>query len=55
MNRRVNIRAILANPVLRRELVISTIIATQAREGITTTEAQAAAAYDHVQQEKRCA
>jgi len=46
--RRVNIKAILANPKLRRELMISTIIATQAREGIDTTYQQASDAYDKV-------
>jgi hypothetical protein len=48
---RVDIRAILANPKLRRELMISTIIATQAREGIDTTHAQASDAYDKVRAE----
>lgn len=50
--KRVNIRAILTDPVLRRQLMVQTIIATQAREGITTTRRQAEAAYDKVQQEK---
>ena len=49
---RIDIRAALADPVKRRELIIRVIIATQAREGITTTEAQAARAYDRVQKEK---
>lgn len=53
MSRRVDIRAILADPVLRRELIVNTIIATQAREGIETTRAQAEAAYDRVQAERR--
>ena len=44
--RRVNIKAILANPVQRRELCVRCIIATQAREGITTTREQAEQAYD---------
>jgi hypothetical protein len=43
------LRAILANPALRRKLMVACIIATQAREGITTTEEQAEAAYDAVQ------
>jgi hypothetical protein len=47
-NRRVNIKAILANPVQRRELMIRCIIATQAREGVTTTREQAKLAYDKV-------
>ena len=46
---RVDVRALLADPVLRRRLLVSVIIATQAREGVTTTLAQAQAAYDHVQ------
>ena len=50
--RRVNLRAILADPKLRRELLVSTIRATQAREGITTTQEQAEAAYDKVQHER---
>ena len=46
MGRRVPIKAILANPVTRRRLMVQTIIALQAREGIHTTQAQAEAAYD---------
>lgn len=49
---RVDVRAILRDPVQRREMCIRTIIATQAREGIETTYDQAAAAYDAVQKEK---
>ena len=52
--KRVNIKAILADSVARRELMITTIIAIQAREGITTTRAQAEAAYDVVQKERAC-
>jgi len=44
--RRVGLCAILADPVLRRELMVNTIIATQAREGIVTTRKQAEEAYD---------
>ena len=47
---RADIKAILRDPVKRRELVVRTIIATQAREGITTSKAQAEAAYDKVQE-----
>jgi hypothetical protein len=43
--KRVNVKAILADPDLRRKLMVSTIQATQAREGIDTTEAQANRAY----------
>ena len=50
--RRVDIRAILANPVLRKRLMVTTIIAIQAREGIETTYEQAEAAYDKVQKER---
>ena len=52
MSRRVDIKAILANSAKRRRLMVDTIIATQAREGITTTRAQAEAAYDKAQEEK---
>ena len=44
-NRRVNVKAILADPDLRRKLMVRTIQATQAREGIETTEEQAESAY----------
>jgi hypothetical protein len=50
--KRFDIQKILKDPVLRRKLMIPTIIATQAREGITTTYEQAAAAYDKVQKER---
>lgn len=50
--KRFAIREILANPAQRRELCVRVIIATQAREGITTTREQAEAAYDAVQREK---
>lgn len=43
--RRLDIKALLADPDKRRELVVSTIIATQAREGILTTREQALAVY----------
>jgi len=50
---RVDIKAILRDPAKRRELMVRTIIATQAREGIQTSRAQAEAAYDKVRREKR--
>lgn len=50
--RRVDIKKILRDPGLCRELMIDTIVATQAREGITTTREQAAEAWDKVQLEK---
>jgi hypothetical protein len=43
--RRVDIRGILADPELRRELMVATVQATQAREGIETTREQAERAY----------
>jgi hypothetical protein len=52
-NKRVNIQEIIGNPVLRRKLMVDSIIATQAREGITTTREQAEAAYDKVLSENR--
>jgi len=44
-SKRVNVKAILADPDLRRNLMVSTIQATQAREGIDTTYEQADRAY----------
>src|SRR5687767_11185155 len=44
-NRRVDIKRILSDPALRRKLMVETIQATQAREGIETTEEQADKAY----------
>lgn len=44
-NERVDVKAILADPDLRRKLMVRTIQATQAREGIETTEEQAERAY----------
>lgn len=44
-NRRVNIKGILADPDLRHELMVATIQATQAREGINTSVEQASRAY----------
>lgn len=45
---RVDIRKILANPILRKRLMVRTIIALQAREGIETTVEQATRAYEKV-------
>ena len=42
---RVDVKAILADPDLRRKLMVRTIQATQARAGIETTEEQAERAY----------
>ena len=52
-NERINVKAILADPDLRRELMVRTIQATQAREGIETTEAQAERAYYVVTESER--
>jgi hypothetical protein len=46
--KRVDIKVILKDPKLRREMMVKTIIATQAREGIVTTVEQAERAYDKV-------
>lgn len=43
---RYDIRAILADPVKRKRLLIGVIVATQAREGIVTIPEQAEIAYE---------
>jgi hypothetical protein len=53
MRRRFDIKAILRDPEMCRELFIRTLIATQAREDIVTTREQAEAAYDRVESEGR--
>ena len=53
MPKRIDLRKILSDPVMRRTLMVRAIVATQAREGIVTTLEQAGAAYDKVQQEKQ--
>jgi hypothetical protein len=53
--RRFNVRKILSDPDLRRRLMVRTIQATQAREGIETTEEQAQRAYYIVSEASRCA
>ena len=45
--KRWDIKAILADPVLRKELMIRSIISTQALEGIVTTREQAEQAYEY--------
>ena len=50
-----NLRAILGDPDLRRRLMVSTIQATQAREGILTTESQANNAYYIVTEHEKTA
>lgn len=53
MNHCVDIRSILSIPSLRRELMISSIIAIQAREGVETTYEQAEQAYDKIRGETK--
>ncbi len=48
MINRLNIKKILKDPLMRRKLFVRVIIATQAREGVITTEQQAEAAYDYI-------
>lgn len=48
-----NVRAILADADLRRELMVLTIQAIQAREGINTSPEQAGRAYDAVLEEEK--
>lgn len=52
-SKRVDLKKILADSDLRRKLMVSTIQATQAREGIQTTVAQANRAYYVVTEGKR--
>jgi len=51
--RRVDVEAILRDPVARRALRIRSVIALQARAGTTTTRDQAAAAVDRVERRAR--
>jgi len=53
MGRRVKIKDILDDPEERKELMVRTIIATQAREGINVSREQAEAAYEKIQEELR--
>ena len=52
-SKRVNVKAILADADLRRKLMVSTIQATQAREGIDTSPEQAGRAYYVVTEAER--
>lgn len=52
MVKRLNIKELLKNQELREALMVATIVATQAREGIETTKAQATAAYAKIRAEK---
>jgi hypothetical protein len=49
--KRYNMKKILADPKLRRELIIQSTIATQAREGIIVTREEAESSYDEVMKE----
>ena len=53
--KRFSIKKILGDPDLRRRLMVSTIQATQAREGIQTTEGQASKAYYVVTEREKTA
>lgn len=53
MTRRVDVKAILKDPVKRRDLMVEALIATQAIAGIETTREQAEAAYDKVRAERK--
>jgi len=44
--KRVDIKKLLANPVLKKELMVRVIVATQLREGIVTTIEEANRAYE---------
>ena len=50
--RRIDVKALLADPVKRKALMVPALIALQARECIVTTRAQAEAAYEKVQAER---
>lgn len=54
-SRRMNVKAILTDPDLRRKLMVSTIQAIQAREGIETSPEQADRAYYVVTEAERAA
>ena len=51
--RRVNIKDILRDPELRKEMMVDAIIATQAREGIVVSRERAEEVYDQYQEDKR--
>jgi hypothetical protein len=54
MSRRVDIKAILADPVKRRHMLIKGIMSVQAIEGRYITYEQAAEALDSIKGEKIC-
>jgi hypothetical protein len=49
--KRFDIKKILSDPMLRKEIITQTIIATQSREGVETTIEQAERAYFKVRKE----
>lgn len=51
MSRRLDVRAILADPVLRRKLLARCLRATQAREGREITWERAYEVYDKIRRE----
>jgi len=53
MARRVDLKALLADPAQRRELMVSAIVAIQATAGIETTREQAEEAYLKATQRSR--
>lgn len=53
MVKRLDVNAILQDLAKRKRLMIATLIATQAREGITTTWEQAERAYEKIQEERK--
>jgi len=53
LRRRVCIDVILADPHLRRKLLVQANMALQHREGIMTTKEQAEKAYDKVKKENQ--
>jgi len=52
-SKRYNLQEIFSDPVLRRKIMVGCIIATQAHEGLTTTQEQAEAAYDKILKETK--
>ena len=51
--KRIDVKSILRDRVLRRRLMVPVIIALQAYEGVVTSRKQAEDAYDKIQREKK--
>lgn len=51
--KRINIKEILADPELRKKMLVNALIATQAREGRDLTYEEAEDVYERIQAEKR--